>query len=120
MLSWSILGCPGVIRLTAPFILLPQVWIASHTIFPKISDIQMLPLIFYTTLKLLPTWLSQTLQICERSYFMLKIVAKTPIIFYTLIICTSRRKVMILERFSFTNFFYLFFAQFSKPRLFSI
>ena len=61
-----------------PFILLPQVYIAFHSTFPKISDIQLLSFIFYTTLKLLPTWLSQTLQICERSYFMLKIVAKTP------------------------------------------
>ena len=61
-----------------PFILLPQVYIAFHPTFPKISDIQLLSFIFYTTLKLLPTWLSQTLQICERSYFMLKIVAKTP------------------------------------------
>ena len=57
-----------------PFILLPQV----HSTFPKHSDIQLLSFIFYTTLKLLPTWLSQTLQICEESYFMLKIVAKTP------------------------------------------
>ena len=61
-----------------PFILLPQVSIAFHSTFPKISDIQLLSFIFYTTLKLLPTWLSQTLQICERSYFMLKIDAKTP------------------------------------------
>ena len=61
-----------------PFILLPQVYIAFHSTFPKISDIQLLSFIFHTTLKLLPTWLSQTLQICERSYFMLKIVAKTP------------------------------------------
>ena len=57
------------------FILLPQVYIAFHS---KISDIQLLSFIFYTTFKLLPTWLSQTLQICERSYFMLKIVAKNP------------------------------------------
>ena len=61
-----------------PFILLPQVYIAFHSTFLKISDTQLLSFIFYTTLKLLPTWLSQTLQICERSYFMLKIVAKTP------------------------------------------
>ena len=61
-----------------PFILLPQVYIAFHSTFQKNSDIQLLSFIFYTTLKLLPTWLSQTLQICERSYFMLKIVAKTP------------------------------------------
>ena len=63
-----------------PFILLPQVYIAFHSTFPKISGIQLLSFIFYTTLKLLPTWLrlSQTLQICETSYFMLKIVAKTP------------------------------------------
>ena len=67
-----------------PFILLPQVYIAFNSTFPKISDIQLLSFIFYTTLKLLPTWLSQTLQICERSYFMLKIVAKTPrISFYS-------------------------------------
>ena len=59
-----------------PFILLPQVYIAFHSTFPKISDIQLLSFIFYTVLKLLPTWLSQTLQICESS--MLKIVAKTP------------------------------------------
>ena len=61
-----------------PFILLPQVYIAFHSTFPKISDIQLLSFIFYTTLKLVPTWLSQTLQICEMSYFMHKIVAKTP------------------------------------------
>ena len=61
-----------------PFILLPQVYIAFHSTFPKNSDIQLLLFIFYTTLKLLPTWLSQTLQTCERSYFMLKIFAKTP------------------------------------------
>ena len=61
-----------------PFILSPQVYIAFHSTFPKISDIQLLSFIFNNTLKLLPTWLSQTLQICERSYFMFKIVAKTP------------------------------------------
>ena len=61
-----------------PFILLPQVYIAFHSTFPKMSDIQLLLFIFYITLKLLPTWLSQTLQICERGCFMLKIVAKTP------------------------------------------
>ena len=48
-----------------PFILLPQVNIA----YPKISDIQLLLLIFYTTFKLFTTWLSQTLQICKKELF---------------------------------------------------
>ena len=85
-----------------PFILLPQVYIAFHSTFPKISDMQLLSFIFYTTLKLLPIWLSQTLQICERSYFMLKIVAKTPRI--SLYSCYLHIKVMILEGFSDTNY----------------
>ena len=93
-----------------PFILLPQVYIAFHSTFPKISDIQLLSFIFYTTLKLLPTWLSQTLQICESSYFMLKIVAKHLEFLYTLVIYTSRRKVMSLEGFSDTNYLLFIFV----------
>ena len=92
-----------------PFILLSQVYIAFHSTFPKIPDIQLLLFIFYTTLKLIPTWQSHTLQICERSYFMLKIVAKTPrISLYSSY--TSGGKVMILEGFSDTSYLLFIFV----------
>ena len=92
------------------FILLPQVYITFYSTFPKFSDIQLLSFILYTSLKLLPTWLSQTLQICVRSYFMLKIVLPKHLEFlYTLVIYTSRSKVMILEGFSDTNYLLFIF-----------
>ena len=93
-----------------PFILSPHVYIASRTTFPKISDIHLLPFIFYTTFKLLTIWLSQTLQICKRSYFMLKIVAKTSRISLYSTYLQSRRKVMSLEGFSVINYLLFFFC----------
>ena len=105
-----------------PFILLPQVYIAFHSTFPKIPDIQLLLFIFYTTLKLLPTWLSQTLQICERSYFMLlKIVAKTPrISLYSsyLHIWKESHDFRRVFRYKLSSIY--FCAQLSKPHRFSI
>ena len=104
-----------------PFILLPQVYIASHTTFPKISDIQLLPFIFYTAFKLLTTWLSQTLQICKRSFFTLKTIAKTSRISlyfsYLHILKNSHefRRVFIYKLSSI-----YFFAQLSKPHRFSM
>ena len=105
----------------SPFILLPQVYIASHTTFLKISDIQLLPFIFYTTFKLFTTWLSQTLQICKRSFFTLKIVTKTSRISlyfsYLHVLKNSHefRRVFIYKLSSM-----YFFAQLSKPHCFSI
>ena len=92
-----------------------------HTTFPKISDIQLLPFIFYTAFKLLTTWLSQTLQICKRSFFTLKIIAKTSRISlyfsYLHILKNSHefRRVFIYKLSSI-----YFFAQLSKPHRFSI
>ena len=105
----------------SPFILLPQIYIAFHSTFPKISDIQLLSFIFYTTLKLLPTWLSQTLQICERSYFMLKIVAKTPrISLYSsyLHIKKESHDFRMVFRYKLSSLY--FCAQLSKPHRYSI
>ena len=98
-----------------------SLYIASHTTFPKISDIQLLPFIFYTAFKLLTTWLSQTLQICKRSFFTLKIIAKTSRISlnfsYLHILKNSHefRRVFIYKLSSI-----YFFAQLSKPHRFSI
>ena len=52
-----------------PFILLPQVYTACHSTYPKISNIQLLSFIFYTTLKLLPSYY---LHGCHRLYKFVK------------------------------------------------
>ena len=63
-----------------PFILLPQVYIAFHSTFPKISDIIYTIVIvhFLYNFKVITYMAVTDSKICERSYFMLKIVAKTP------------------------------------------
>ena len=110
-----------------PFILLPQVYIASRTTlsisyyFSKKFRYTIVTVHFLYTFKLLTKWLSQTLQICKRSFFMLKIVAKTSRISlyssYLHILKNSHefRRVFIDKLSSI-----YFFAQLSKPHRFSI